>query len=95
MLTLAATSGTILQGSLLLSVFSLGLGIPFLIVAASVGSATGYLTKIAKHLRVVEIIGGIFLIFLGGLILFDKFQVWIAWSYRLFPGLSEKLLNYL
>ena len=94
-LTLAATSGTILQGSLLLSVFSLGLGIPFLIVAASVGSATGYLTKIAKHLRVVEIIGGIFLIFLGGLILFDKFQVWIAWSYRLFPGLSEKLLNYL
>jgi cytochrome c-type biogenesis protein len=94
-LTLAATSGTVLQGAVLLSVFSMGLGIPFLIVAATIGSATGYLTKIARHMRKVEIVGGVFLVFLGGLILFDKFSAWLAWSYELFPDLSEKLLNYL
>ena len=63
-LTLAASGGTVVQGAFLLSVFSLGLAIPFLIVALSISSASAYLHKISKYLNIISAIGGVFLIFL-------------------------------
>src|SRR3989344_9147947 len=64
-LTLAAASATVYRGAFLLSVFSLGLAIPFLIVALSISSASAYLHKISKYLNIISAIGGVFLIFLG------------------------------
>jgi len=95
-LTLAATSTTVGQGAFLLGVFSLGLAVPFLLIAAGIGSASEYLAKIAKYLNVVSIIGGVFLIFLGILLLTDSFAVWLAYSYQLFDFINyESLLDYL
>ncbi len=95
-LTLAATSGSIGQGAFLLAVFSTGLGIPFLIIAATIGSAAAYLNKIAKYLHVIELIGGAFLVFIGLLIFFDKLQIFISWTYGVLGFINyERLYDFL
>lgn len=95
-LTLAATSATIGQGAFLLAVFSLGLAVPFLIIAASIGSASAYLAKLSQYLNVVSVIGGVFLVFLGVLLLTNNLGAWMAYFYRLFGFIRyDRLLNYL
>lgn len=95
-LTLAASSATIGQGAFLLAVFSLGLAIPFLIIAASVGSASAYLAKLSKYLNVISVIGGVFLVFLGVLLLTNNLGVWISYFYQIFDFINyESLLDYL
>lgn len=95
-LTLAASSATIGQGAFLLAVFSLGLAVPFLIIAASVGSASAYLAKLSKYLNIISVIGGVFFVFLGVLLLTNNLGVWISYFYQIFNFINyEKLLDYL
>ncbi len=95
-LVLAATTQTVGQGALLLTVFSLGLAVPFLLVALFVGSAFKRLQSISRYLNIVSIIGGTFLVFLGILLLTNKFSVWIAFFYQFFSFLNyERLLDFL
>jgi len=95
-LLLASSSTTVGQGALLLSVFSLGLAIPFLLVALSIGSASRHIKKISKYLRAISIIGGIFLILLGYALLTNQFSAWLGFFYEFFDFVNyEKILNYL
>lgn len=95
-LTLAAVQATAIQGGLLLGVFSLGLAIPFLLIAAIIESASNFIFKAGRFLRIVSIIGGLFLIFLGLLLLTNRFSLWIAFFYRLFDFINyDRLLEYL
>ncbi len=95
-LTLAATTATVGQGAFLLAVFSLGLAAPFLMIAAGIGSAARLLQRIAPLLRVVSVLGGVFLIFLGILLLTNSFALWLGYFYRLFDFISyDRLLDYL
>jgi len=96
-LTLAAASATVGQGAFLLSVFSLGLAMPFLIIAAGIGSTSNYIiSKLNKYLNVISIIGGLFIIFLGILLFTNKLGVWIAYFYQLFDFIHyERLFDYL
>lgn len=80
-LLLASTGETVLQGAFLLFIFSLGLAIPFLVVAASVGAATKYIKKLNKYLSVISIVGGIFLIFIGYLLITNSFSAWFSFIY--------------
>lgn len=95
-LLIASTSGTVLSGALLLAVFSLGLAIPFLAIALGIGSASKIINKITKHLNKIEFIGGIFIIFLGVLMLTGKFAIWTSYFYTLFEFINyDALLLYL
>lgn len=95
-LLLASASSTVAQGALLLFVFSLGLGIPFLLIALGIGSASKYLNKISKYLHAVSLIGGVFLIFLGILLLTNQFALWLSYAYRLFRFVNyDRILDYL
>ena len=82
-LTLAAQRATVFQGGLLLSVFSLGLAIPFLLIAVGIGSAGTYIKRINKYLHVIEKVGGGLLIIIGILLLTNTFDQWISFFYRL------------
>ncbi len=64
-LTAAASTATISQGALLLLVYSIGLGLPFLVVAAGVSRGKQRLTWLRHHTRAVERIGGGLLIAMG------------------------------
>lgn len=93
---LASVSASAASGAILLAIFSLGLAIPFLLIAIFLGSANTLLTKVARHLRLVSIIGGIFLIFLGALLVTDQFGIWNAWFFSVFDFIRyERLINYL
>jgi cytochrome c-type biogenesis protein len=68
-LTLSLASETVWQGSSLLLVYSLGLGIPFLIIGLALGSALPILRRITRFTIWFYILGGIALITVGALIL--------------------------
>jgi len=95
-LLLAGTSGTALQGGWLLLVFSLGLAIPFLTLALIFSRATGYIEKLSKYLKIVSIVGGVFLIALGLLLITDNFGLVIQYGYKILEPIEyDRLLDYL
>jgi len=95
-LLLASTSVTALQGALLLFVFSMGLAIPFLLIALGIGSAIHAISRITPLLNAISVIGGIFLIGLGILLITGNFSLLISYGYRIFRFIEyERLLDYL
>ncbi|HUZ18894.1 MAG TPA: cytochrome c biogenesis protein CcdA [Spirochaetia bacterium] len=67
-LLLAGASGSLVQGVALLFVYSLGLGVPFLITGFFLSQALAQLTRLKRHLKTIKIASGIFLIIIGYLI---------------------------
>ncbi|MBI5370183.1 sulfite exporter TauE/SafE family protein [Candidatus Uhrbacteria bacterium] len=95
-LLLATTTQTALAGAFLLIVFSVGLAVPFLILAYGIGHASQAIHHLNKLLPLVSLIGGILLVFLGILLLTGHLAVWLMWMYRTFGFLRyERLLDYL
>lgn len=64
-LATAASTSTMLQGAVLLTAYSLGLGLPFLALAAAVARGGGRLVWLRRHTRKVEVFGGIVLVVMG------------------------------
>ena len=73
-LTLAIERANIAQGVGLLSVYSLGMAIPFLAAAIGVGWVSQVLKKYSKVMRVVEIVTGIILIIVGVMLFLGIYQ---------------------
>lgn len=71
-LALAATQETVGQGMLLLSVYSLGLGLPFIITGFAVGTFTRFFQRYKRFIRWGEIVAGLLLIGIGVLIFFNN-----------------------
>ena len=95
-LLIASTSSVALQGALLLAVFSLGLSLPFLLTALLIHEATNFLGRISGFVRILSLVGSIFLIVLGLLMLFGKMNLLTLWGYGLFDFIGyDRLLNYL
>lgn len=95
-LLLAANSQTAGQGALLLLVFSLGLALPFLLTALLLGSILKHLRQIHKYLKIISFIGGLFLIFLGLLLLTNRFSWLVYMGFKIFSFIKyEGLINYL
>ncbi|MBN1779238.1 MAG: sulfite exporter TauE/SafE family protein [Candidatus Buchananbacteria bacterium] len=81
-LLLASTSTTIVQGGGLLLIFSLGLAIPFLLLALGISQATLLLKKITPVLKIFSLVGGVFLILLGFLMLTNQLGIWTGYFYH-------------
>lgn len=95
-LFLASATATVFQGAWLLSIFSLGLAIPFLLIAWGVGHTTQTVRRLSRVLPYVSLAGGVLLILLGILLLTDQLGLWLSWTYRLFEVFQyERLLDYL
>lgn len=95
-LLLASTSGTAIQGLILLFTFSFGLGIPFIMLAFGFGHAAQHIQKLSKYLPTISFVGGLFLLFIGILLVTDKMEVWISSFYSVFSFINyESILNFL
>ena len=70
-LTLAATSGSTVQGALLLVAYTAGLGIPFVLIATAYDRAPRLLAPLLRRGQLVSVIGGILVIAIGVAMLFD------------------------
>jgi cytochrome c-type biogenesis protein len=75
-LTLAWSSETAWQGAYLLAIYSLGLGLPFLIIGAAFDSIRPFLRRIHRYSTWSYIISGLLLIAIGILILTGNL-VWL------------------
>ncbi len=69
---LAQDSATAAQGASLLAIYSLGLGIPFLITGAAFSSASTFLRRLNRHAGIVSVISGIFLLYVAYLLWSDS-----------------------
>jgi cytochrome c-type biogenesis protein len=76
-LALAAASDTVARGVLLLAVYSAGLAVPFLLTALGLGQFLRFYQNFRRHLHAVEVLSGALLLFVGGLVFFNKLT-WLS-----------------
>ena len=70
----ASTSKSFMTGVLLLSIYSVGLGIPFFLSSLAFNSFLSAFEKIKRYMRVITVVSGLFLIGIGILFLTDTFK---------------------
>lgn len=87
-LSIAASEQDVLKGAGLLAVYSLGLGIPFLLAAAGVGTFLKFLGRFRFHLGKVERVMGVLLVFTGIVFLTGSMQTMSYWLLEHFPWLA-------
>jgi cytochrome c-type biogenesis protein len=88
-LAVAASKESSVQGGLLLSIYSAGLGVPFIVAALGVGSFAIFLKRIRGQLRRVEQAMGGLLILTGVMFLTGTVQTASYWLLETFPGLAN------
>lgn len=74
-LTLAINGGSISLGAVLLTAYSAGLAIPFLLAALGIGWVSTILKKYNKVMRYVEIAMGVVLVIVGALLFTGIFEI--------------------
>jgi cytochrome c-type biogenesis protein len=74
-LTLAINGGSVSLGAALLTAYSVGLAIPFLIAALGIGWVTIILRKYSKTMRYVEIVMGVILVIIGVMLFTGVFEL--------------------
>jgi cytochrome c-type biogenesis protein len=80
-LTMAATSTSAGQGTILLVAYTAGLGIPFLVIAAAYDRAPALVRPLVRHGRVVSLVGGLLVALIGVAMIMD----WLALLARFVP----------
>ena len=88
-LTLAGARGTVADGALLLAVYSLGLGLPFILAAMFSGACMRFLGRFRVHLGRVEKVIGVLLVVAGALFVSGGIQWTAYWILETFPALQR------
>ena len=88
-LALASLKTSILQGVFLLTIYSIGLGIPFILAAYFLGNFLMFSQKAKKYILYIQKGSGIILIITGILILTSKLQSIGFYLLELFPFLGK------
>jgi cytochrome c-type biogenesis protein len=70
----ASTSKSFTTGVFLLTIYSIGLGVPFFLSSLAFNSFLSAFEKIKRYMRVITILSGVFLIGIGILFLTDTFK---------------------
>ena len=87
-LSIAASEQDVAKGAGLLAIYSLGLGVPFLLAAAGVGSFVAFQQRFRRHLLTVERIMGGLLVLTGIFFLTGSMQRFSYWLIEQFPWLA-------
>lgn len=82
----AGSTGGVGRGIFLLTSYSAGLGLPFLISGLMFHAFLGFFDRFKKHIRIVEIVTGLLLMVAGVLLFFDMFTRIAGFLYQIFPS---------
>jgi cytochrome c-type biogenesis protein len=88
-LSVAANEHSAFEGAALLGVYSLGLGVPFLLAGIAIGPFLAFFNGFRKHLGVVEKVMGVLLVVTGLLFITGNFSRISYWFLETFPILSQ------
>jgi cytochrome c-type biogenesis protein len=84
-LSLAAQEGSMERGTLLLGIYALGLGIPFLLAAIFIERSMTFMAKMKRHMKLIERLMGGLLLVVGLALLtgaFTDFSYWMLETYE-------------
>ncbi len=87
-LSLAASEADVTRGTLLLAVYALGLGIPFLLVAAFFPRLKGVMAWMKRHMDRIEKVSGLLLWTVGLMMMTGQFAAFSYWLLERFPALA-------
>ena len=87
-LAYASQQETVSQGVILLSAYSAGLGIPFILAGLAVNWFFAASARLKAQMRRVEIVSGLLLIGVGLLLVTDRLSAIAQWFTRMFPALA-------
>jgi cytochrome c-type biogenesis protein len=88
-LTIAASEADVARGTVLLFAYAIGLGVPFLLVAAFFPSMKGLMAWMKRHMDRIERIMGLLLWTVGLLMMTGKFTDFAWWLNEKFPVLQQ------
>ncbi len=92
-LTMAGSSGQVRVGVLLLLVYSLGLAVPFILLAIAFQKFYKWYKKLLPHTRIITLVSGLLLVIVGLLIFTDRFNLVSSFLNRVMGSWSlEELL---
>ena len=72
-LSLSTSEGSVLFGIQLLLVYSIGLGLPFLLTSLALNSFLHHMPKVTRHMNIITTVSGVILISIGLLLVTDRF----------------------
>ena len=87
-LGLAASEGDVARGTVLLAMYALGLGIPFLLVAAFFPRLKGPMAWMKRHMDRIERTSGLLLWTVGLMMVTGQFTAFSFWLLEHFPALA-------
>ncbi len=90
-MTLAANGGDIGQSAVLMTAYSLGLGIPFLMTALMLDSVQGWMRRLKSHMNMIKLVSGAFLVLIGFTIATGRLQDLSLRFSRQFGDLSVRV----
>jgi cytochrome c-type biogenesis protein len=71
----AAAQDSVIKGIILLAVYSLGLAVPFLLTSLGIERFLKFYGRFRTHMHALEVVSGVLLIALGGLLVFGRFTL--------------------
>jgi cytochrome c-type biogenesis protein len=92
--SLATQQGTVGRGALLMFFYCIGLGVPFLLIAAGFGWVTGAISFVRRHGGVIGKVGGVLLIGIGVLLVtgvWDHWMLELRTQFATHPGVGGNL----
>lgn len=88
-LLIAGSEGSAARGAILLSIYSLGIGIPFVLAAVFLSRFMHLLTHFKRHLPKIEKVSGVLLIVTGLLFMTGKMSAISNWLLETFPAFQS------
>ncbi len=85
-LALAASKETVWEGTELLAVYSVGLGIPFLLTSIAINQFFAVSKRIRKHYHTIELVSGGLLVAIGVLIFTNQFTIIVRYLQPYLPS---------
>ncbi len=87
-LSLAASEASVSRGTILLGVYALGLGVPFLLAAIFLNRSMALMNRMKRHMGLIEKIMGALLLFVGVMLVTGLFSTFSWWLLETFPALA-------
>lgn len=92
-LSIAAQEGSVQRGTLLLAVYALGLGLPFLLAALFIERSMGLMQRLKRHMKMIERTMGALLLIVGIMLISGAFTDLSFWLLETFDRFGIPLLG--
>ncbi len=87
-LSLAASEASVARGTVLLGIYAVGLGVPFLLAAMFLTRSMAIMNRMKRHMGLIEKIMGTLLVGVGIMLVTGLFSTFSWWLLETFPALA-------